>query len=394
VLIGVDFTFVVKTIKSLVNEIDFVMSEHLQHPEGLNAPIQQVGGIATRSEHEPVDYLGIYEKNVNRGGIEVVSTNIEDIKIITRMEFGKGAIDGASCSKERFEQTLEFISKQGLTSIDEINKRLVEDGKKPIHNIFELPGNCMDGRRNYLTLAGETVSIARPKVVGAPVLFLNNVLSIAGVMQQDRMIDRFGTIARLLPGAAAMHKSCGMAGRGSIPVLMTYLEKFDEIQEASQDLTQGILVATASQKADIKRGIEQTIETASKQLDTYNEDEMIKVVRAVSGDDAVLQYEVDHDHPQHSHEETGMVYLFSSDDLIMVKDAVVDNPDVSDVFYHNAGYGKKLVKATIGLLNQEKLQTAQIVGMQLPLAANATLGKNQWLGSIGSYEDMSKHLAA
>lgn len=75
-----------------------------------------------------------------------------------------------------------------------------------------------------------------------------------------------------------------------------------------------------------------------------------------------------------------------------MKDAVNANTDLPDVFYHNATYAKRLVKGGVGLLHSEDLAIAQIVGMQLPMAANSTLGANQWLGSIGDYTAMDARL--
>lgn len=315
-----------------------------------------------------------------------------ETRIIGRMEFGSGAIDGADCSEQSFGETLKFIAEDGLTSIDQINNELRAKGQEPVRNMFEIPSNCMDGRANWLTLAGEKVAIARPKVVGGAPLFLTNVFSVAGLLADPKMIDRFSRMASMYPRAAAMHEACGMAGKGSTPVLAKYLASFDEIQEATADLTQGRMRASQEQKDRIRQGIEETIEVASAQLETYNEANMIDVVREISGDNAVLRYKVDESHPTHSHEEKGLAYLFSTEDLIMMKDAVNANTDLPDVFYHNATYAKRLVKGGVGLLHSEDLAIAQIVGMQLPMAANSTLGANQWLGSIGDYTAMDARL--
>jgi len=333
-----------------------------------------------------VDYAGVHDEERNK-------EMSMPVQVVERMEYGTGAIDGAECSREQFEAALTFLANEGLTSIGTINAERKKLGKEPIYSIFDIPGNCMDGRGNRLTLAGEKVEIARPKVVGGPTLYLTNILSIVDVLD-GQMIDRFGRVAEMFPRAAAMHEACGMAAKGSEPVLVAYHDRFDEIDASVADLTHGHLRATPTQKEAILRGIRTTIERVQKEQDSYNESAMIGRVRQINGDQAVLRYVVDENEPNHSHKEVGIVNLFSSDDLIMVKDAVAQNSGIPDLFYHNAGYGKKLVKMSIGVANKDTLALGQLAGMHLPLAANATLGKNQWLGSVGNYEEMSKHFYA
>ena len=311
-----------------------------------------------------------------------------------QISYGEGSIDGSACSVEQFRTGLTFIRDEALVTLDEINKARHERGLHAVSSILDIPGNCMDGRKNKETLAGNEVEIARPKVMGGPVLFMTYIQGLLGRSSGQTLIGTFQSVAEKNKYSASMHEACG-AARGFSAVMQKMRSSFDDINEIMFRITDGKMSFTPEEKERIIGNAAGLVEQADKERDTFNEQAMIDVVKAVAGLDAVMKLEVDPDHENHSHTEEGIVYLWGADghDYIMVKDKVHDNPDTPNVFYQNAAYAKRLVKENIGRLDPD-LMLAQKLAIALPLAAIGVLGKNQHVGTVGKYADLHERMVA
>lgn len=341
--------------------------------------------------------IGVPGVDFNEGDLSMPGERSHEpleVKIVGRISYGEGLIDGAECDEGFFRRGLEFLRDKGLTTLDSINAKRRELGKKAVASILDIFGNCMDGRRNKMTLAGGLVEMARPKVMGGPVLFLTYLQTLTGNLKDDNLLSTFTQNAENNKFGASMHEGCG-AARGFDPVLRKFATSFDEINDMLGRLTSEDMRFSDSEKQFLLANIENGLQIAAAQKDEFTEANMIQAIVTISGADAVLQFEVDETHPTHSHDESGIVYLMGAEghDYIMVKDAVYDNSDVPNMFYQNAAYAKRLVKENFGRMHPQ-LILAQKLALALPLAAIGVLGKNQWVGSVGNYEDMHGRMVA
>lgn len=304
--------------------------------------------------------------------------------VIGKVDFGEGKIN-PDVSEDEFKSTLHFLANSGVATLDQINQALEYSGQGSIKSILSLFGSCMDGRENDVTLGGKQVVIARPKLVGGPTVFIVNVGSIVGDLRfegQDNMLERVKIEAAIDPKTNGAHLNCGMA-TSNRSVLVKYHDQFDAINELGSELSRGVLIVPSNTRDRLRRNTAETIEAMEKQSATYTEEGIVEVIRRFSGDDAIMKFKVDPNHPTGSHEEAGIVFLFSKQPLIMIKDAV-SKVRVPDVFYQNVGYSIALIERSMKGQEREKIELAKVVGIHLPLAANAVLGKNQWVGVLGS----------
>ncbi len=315
------------------------------------------------------------------------------VRVFGRLPYGDGTIDGGDVTKEQFKGSLEFLAKDGLVSIRELNTALLRSGAKPINSLLELPGNCMDGRGNKLTKAGREIPYGRPKIMGGPTLFLTLATGIVTPRDETLrpLIDTFSDVASAMPMAAAMHIACGAAGVGGAPVLEKLIANFDDIYATMEEITEGGIYLSDNQKDTIKFGLDRTAIAGRAQFTAgdFTEAAMVDTVKARSQyrSDAVVELQVDHDHPNHSHDEKGITFLMSQYQFVMRKD-LVNNEGFPNMFYSNTTYGFSLVDNWFGRRNAEQLQLARALTFMLPLAANAVLGRNQFVGTLGKYSDL------
>ena len=167
-----------------------------------------------------------------------------------QISYGEGSIDGSACSVEQFRTGLTFIRDRALVTLDEINKVRHERGLHAVSSILDIPGNCMDGRKNKETLAGNEVEIARPKVMGGPVLFMTYIQGLLGRSSGQTLIGTFQSVAEKNKYSASMHEACG-AARGFSAVMQKMCSSFDDINEIMFRITDGKMSFTAEEKERI-----------------------------------------------------------------------------------------------------------------------------------------------
>ncbi len=337
-----------------------------------------------------IDYKKIATEERNTD----METDHLEVNVVGRIGFGSGSIDASHITKEKYRGALEIVaSPVGRTNLSEINFRRKQRGQSEIRGIMNLPSNCMDGRKNGITLAGTEVLIGRPKLPGGETLYATDVFSIMGLFDGTSlsMLERFERVVKAAPGAASMHLRCGMAGKGSEPVLRKLRDNLDDATELATHLTNGGVQYSNFDKDFLRRGIEATIRKIEAEESDFHEAAMIEVIRSTDrthGDEAILELQIDTGHPNHSHEEGGLVVFMGRPDEIMVKKPIVENNSVPDLFYYNMGYSDGVFAHHLGTLNQERLTQARKVGLLLPIAAVGALGKDQWMGSVGNFQDM------
>jgi len=317
------------------------------------------GMLSDVNERVVADSLHVInpEYNVNLG-----------IKYLGQIDFGKGAIDASETSKSDFMNHLEYVAKDGLYYLPDLDQHY---------------GGCMDGRSNVATLTDKPLRIPRPKVIGGPSLLIWNIAAVGNfsiIEGIDDPLEQFFVLNKALKdagGKLGMHQVCG-AARGVVPVLENYIEEFDSVSGLITAESTGILGPDGSPIRDeLQKNAQKTHGIVSK-VSNFTKENMLKVVQQIDGQDAVIKLDVDPTHPTQGHDEIGLLFA-KVHNAVVYKDKI-NRETGKQMFYQNTVYAASLIQKIAQ--TKEEYNKGLIIADQMAVTGTATLGKNQHIGEI------------